>query len=602
LRRKARSNKYMPVIMSFRAKLILSYIIVVIVSFGAVAFFLDKSLEERSVRTIASSLTAQASLIESHITSDLLAAQDANRLQDFVKTAGQKAECRITIIDKHGKVIADSDESPEGLARMDTHIGRPEVRAALAGGIGVNTRYSPTLRIDMLYAAVPIRDKSSVTGVVRVALPLESVANTLWTIRKIILLGVVFSLALAFILGSLLASQTIKPINRMIHISRKFSEGDFERRIIQAPHDEIGELARTLNTMAQHIEDKIKEVKTQNQRLEAIFNSMIEGVLVVDRSGRIVSINHAIENIFTIKKSDAEGRLLLEAIRNNDIAELIDGILKKGEPLSSEIKLVYPVSRIFQVSATPIFEGERVNGCLAVIHDITEIRRLETVRSDFVANVSHELKTPLTSIKGFVETLLDGAMDDSKNAMAFLKIVHDHTDRLDKLVNDLLVLSHLESKEIKLQRKDFDLSGQVDEIIMGFGSQIKKTGIEIKNKVPKGLSVHADKDRIDQVVTNLIDNGLKFNKEKGTIRIYSEYLPGAVRVIIEDSGTGIPAKDISRIFERFYRVDRARSRDLGGTGLGLSIIKHIVELHGGAVGVESTEGLGSKFWFTIPAR
>jgi two-component system phosphate regulon sensor histidine kinase PhoR len=258
------------------------------------------------------------------------------------------------------------------------------------------------------------------------------------------------------------------------------------------------------------------------------------------------------------------------------------------------------VQRVFEVNATPIFKDASVNGALVVIHDITEIRRLETVRRDFVANVSHELKTPLTSIKGFIETLLEGALEDKENNRNFLKIIQSHADRLDALVNDLLSLSHLESKEIRVDKTDFDLNAQVEEVLRGFKSQLKAKGIEVEYAVLKNLKVSADKDRIHQVLVNLIDNAIKFNKEKGSIKLYAESVNGNLKVIVEDSGMGIPSKDIPRIFERFYRVDKARSRELGGTGLGLSIVKHIIELHNGAVGVESTEGLGSKFWFTLP--
>jgi len=258
------------------------------------------------------------------------------------------------------------------------------------------------------------------------------------------------------------------------------------------------------------------------------------------------------------------------------------------------------VRRVFEVNATPIFDNNVISGCLVVVHDITEIRRLETVRSDFVANASHELKTPLTSIKGFVETLLEGALDDKENNRNFLKIIWDHAERLDSLVNDLLSLSHLESKEIMLKKTNFNLKQQVEGVISGFSSQLKKKDIELKNELPASISLTADKNRIEQVVTNLIDNAIKFNQEKGFVRIFSEEINGKVKITIEDSGIGIPEKDIPRIFERFYRVDKARSRSLGGTGLGLSIVKHIIEIHGGTVGVESVEGLGSKFWFILP--
>jgi two-component system phosphate regulon sensor histidine kinase PhoR len=587
---------------NFRFKLMLSYIAVILVSFGVIAFFLDRQLEKRSVHQIESALISQAYIIEDRVASEKKNGIDEKGLSGLIKKMGVKAECRVTVIDRAGIVLADSEESGESLSRMDNHIGRPEVRTALQGNVGVNTRRSPTLGIYMLYVAVPMAAGRDIFGVVRLALPLESVQNTLWSVRRTILLGLLIAVALAVISGSFIASHAIKSIDRMIHVSRKFSEGDFGRRILQAPPDEIGELANTLNKMAQNIEDKIKEIRVQNQSLEAIFNSMVEGVLVVDRASRIISVNRTITKIFGVDKDAVVGKLFLEAIRNNGMAALLNAVLEKGAGVSAELELVYPVRGIFQVNGTPIFDNDNVSGCLAVIHDITQIRRLETVRRDFVANVSHELKTPLTSIKGFVETLRDGAIEDKENSRTFLDIIQDHADRLDKLVNDLLVLSRLESEEIFLDRTTFNIKKQVDEVLMGFQSLLKKRGISVKNELSDSLSVDADKDRMVQVVTNLMDNAIKFNKTDGYVKIYGFDDGTGIRIVFEDSGCGIPVKDMPRIFERFYRVDKARSREMGGTGLGLSIVKHIIELHGGEVGVESIEGAGSKFWFTLPAH
>ncbi len=597
-------------IRSFKLKLILSYLFVILVSFGFIALFLDKNLEESSLRDIQSSLIAQAQLIENQIAPESLTREDVKYLGTLTKTLSLKTKCRITVINSKGRVLADSQKSPKEIFEMENHLNRPEVRTALTGNVGIDMRYSPTLKIDMLYVALPIKysavggsfsaGEKEIIGILRLTLPLESVRKTLFTIRKTVFLGLIFALVFAFVLGSIVASRTIKPINRMIQVSRKFSDGDFSRRIIQVPHDEIGELATTLNKMAQEIEDKIKETGTQNQKLEAIFNSMIEGIIVVDQEGRIVSVNPTIEKIFGISVKDAAGKIFLEAIRNNDISEVLNNALKKKEYVCTEIALIYPAHKTFEVSATPLFENNSVSGCLAVIHDITEIRRLEIVRRDFVANVSHELKTPLTSIKGFVETLLEGALEDKENNRNFLRIIQEHAERLDKLVNDLLSLSHLESKEIALDNKSFNLRQQLQEVIAGFNSQLRKRNIEIKNDLPEAIFVKADQDRIEQVFTNLIDNAVKFNKENGFVKVYAQEINGKIRVTVEDSGIGIPEKDIPRIFERFYRVDKARSRELGGTGLGLSIVKHIIELHGGSVGVESIEGLGSKFWFILP--
>lgn len=596
----------MPVRINFKLKLIFSYITVILVSFGFIAFFLDKNLEENSLHTVEESLIAQAHLIANQIITENLKTENTAYLETLAKTLGQKAKCRITIINPRGKVLADSEKSEREIPEMENHLNRPEVQTALSGNVGIDIRYSPTLRIDMLYVALGVKDQVQIAGILRLALPLSTVQKTLFTIRKTIFMGLLFALVFAFIIGSVLAARTIKPINRMIQISRKFSEGDFSRRITGVPGDEMGELAATLNKMAQDIEDNIREIKTQNQELAAIFDSMIEGIIVIDKKSHIVSVNSATEKIFGIFKKDMEGKIFIEAIRNNDISEIIKGVLREKKPLSKEINLLLPVRRIFQINATPIFDGSTsltmdstVNGCVVVIHDITEIRRLETVRRDFVANVSHELKTPLTSIKGFIETLLEGAIEDKEHNRGFLKIIQDHAERLNKLVDDLLSLSSLESKEIALERNDFNLRQQVEKVISGFESQIKRKGIEIKNELPADFSVAADKDKIEQVFTNLVDNAIKFNREKGLIRIYSQEINGKTKITIEDSGIGIPEKDIPRIFERFYRVDKARSRELGGTGLGLSIVRHIIESHGGNVGVESVEGLGSKFWFIL---
>ncbi len=417
-----------------------------------------------------------------------------------------------------------------------------------------------------------------------------------------ILPGLFIALGLAFLSSLLLTRDMTLKLHKFVRISDSFSKGDFSHKIFLDSKDELGELASTLNSMAQNLEDKIHEIEIKNQHLVAILESMVEGIIVVDKTSRIVSINSSVGKIFNISKQNLEGKVFLEVIRNNDIAEIINKVLKKGEFTSCELTLMWPVQKIFQINASPIFEKEEVSGCLLVIHDITEIRKLETMRRDFVANVSHELKTPLTSIKGFVETLLEGALEDKENNRHFLKIIQEHGERLNKLVDDLLSLSHLESKEILLEKGIFNLRQQVEKVIMGFREQLKKRNVDIKNEIPANISINADKDKIEGVFTNLIDNAIKFNKENGIIKISSQEEGNKIKIIVEDSGIGIPEKDIPRIFERFYRVDKARSRELGGTGLGLSIVKHIVELHGGNVGVESIEGFSSKFWFSLPKQ
>ncbi|MDP2946026.1 MAG: histidine kinase dimerization/phospho-acceptor domain-containing protein, partial [bacterium] len=329
-------------------------------------------------------------------------------------------------------------------------------------------------------------------------------------------------------------------------------------------------LIEDLNTRIEKLNEKLHKLENENNQSRAIWDSMVEGAIAVDKDSKVVSVNPAVEKIFSVSKKEVEGKFFLEAFRNNDISELINNVLKKGELISTELDLVWPLQRIFLCNASPIFDGstsptinpERsgrienngISGCLVVIHDITEIRRLERMRSDFVANVSHELKTPLTSIKGFVETLLEGAFSDKENSCNFLKIIQNHTERLNSLINDLLDLSYIESKEIALRIEEFKIKALVDEVLSAFKSQINKESIAASNGLSASLLVKADKDRIEQVLVNLVDNAIKFNKEKGSIKIYGQDFDDKVRITVEDSGVGIPPKDIPRIFERFYRV------------------------------------------------
>jgi two-component system phosphate regulon sensor histidine kinase PhoR len=587
-------------IKSLKVKLILSYSIIAVLSFGILGSLLYKNTKENSLRELKLSLINQARLVEAQLKPAIVGQMDPLILEKLAQDLSSRINLRLTVIEDNGNVLFDSEKSLLETEEMDNHANRPEVSLALEGAVGEETRFSDTLRIDMLYVALPVKVGDNTVAVVRLAMPLTSIETMLYAIRRDIVLTIVLVLVLTFVLGIVFTSSIVKPLNKIINISKKFSAGDFSHRVYYEANDEIGELARTLNKMAKDIEDKIASVSSQSQQLTAIFNSMIEGVIVTDKSGVIVSINQAVEDIFKVSRQEVEGKLFLEAVRNNEIYEVIQNILGKGRFFSKEITLHLPVQRVFEVNATPIFKDASVSGALVVIHDITEMRRLETVRRDFVANVSHELKTPLTSIKGFIETLLEGALEDKENNRNFLEIIQSHAIRLDALVNDLLSLSHLESREIRVEKTAFDLNAQVEEVLRGFKSQLRAKGIEVENVILKNLMVSADKDRIHQVLVNLIDNAIKFNKEKGFIKIQSESVSGNIKVIVEDSGMGIPTKDIPRIFERFYRVDKARSRALGGTGLGLSIVKHIIELHKGAVGVESAEGLGCKFWFTLP--
>ncbi len=394
--------------------------------------------------------------------------------------------------------------------------------------------------------------------------------------------------------------ESKKKLQSLTQTLRDIASGNFSQRAHIHSSDGIGALAQNLDEALDALEGALKRLQGEKEQATAILNSMAEGVIALDRDTRILSVNPAAEKLFSVTKGEAEGKFLLEVIRIHEIADLAAHVLKQGQGAVRELSLDWPLRKNIEINATALLHAGAVTGCLLVIHDITDIRHLETVRKDFVANVSHELKTPLTSIKGFVETLLEGAVDNKKDSREFLGIIQDHVNRLDTLINDLLILSSLESRQITLEHGAVSLSGLVNKVIAGFTTQSRKRNVTVINEIPESRSIQADKHRIEQVFTNLIDNGIKFNKDGGEVRIRVEDSSGETKIVVQDSGSGIPEKALPRIFERFYRIDTARSRELGGTGLGLSIVKHIVELHGGQVGVESTEGLGSSFWFTLP--
>lgn len=412
--------------------------------------------------------------------------------------------------------------------------------------------------------------------------------------------GLILILLVGVIIGYLSCRLALQPICQIGKRVQQATRGE----LIQTPlstTNEIDLVEKSLAELLLHQQAQIAEGTQEKNKLTAILTGMAEGVIACNTNTHIMLTNRAVEELFQIQAKDIQGKMFLEAIRNNDLAEILSQVLQTGKPWCQEISILLPVQKNFMIQASPLFQESRVSGAVMVLHDITELKHLENVRKEFISNVSHELKTPLTSIKGFIETLLAGAMEDKNNNRRFLSIIQDHADRLGKLINDILELSKLESKEIQLDFKPIDLPEIIRKTVETFTPQLTKNkvtcSVNIKGPLPK---VQADHDKISQVLINLIDNAIKFNKEKGAITITAELQPAFLKVSIHDTGIGLPDTDLPRIFERFYRVDKARSRDLGGTGLGLSIVKHIIEAHHGQVGVESIQEQGSTFWFTLP--
>lgn len=413
---------------------------------------------------------------------------------------------------------------------------------------------------------------------------------------------------LRYKIASFLISRSLREIAAW---AQAVTGGDLSKRISITARDEMGELADSLNSMSQRIQSRMEGFIADKSRLEAVFLSMFDGVMIIDRKGAIILMNRTLKEFLRVEQ-DVAGKKPLEVIRNIEIQEIVDKVLNLNSRFESrEITvLIHPMKfhemnqreeKILLVHATPVFREQRCDGAVLVFHDITELRRLEQVRRDFVANVSHELRTPVSTIQGYAETLLEGALEDKAHAKEFLRIIYDDAERLSKLINDLLDLSRVESGQWKMMPRESALEPVVDKILAAVKNQADSNAVRLLKDVPKDLpKVRMDEDSIAQVLVNLVENAVKYNQHGGYVKVSARATDGYVEVSVEDTGIGIPQEDIPRIFERFYRVDKARSRELGGTGLGLSIVKHIIQAHRGEVTVESELGKGSTFRFTLP--
>ncbi|HNW43306.1 MAG TPA: ATP-binding protein [Elusimicrobiales bacterium] len=410
-------------------------------------------------------------------------------------------------------------------------------------------------------------------------------------------LSALFSLAAGWLVASLVARQ----FGEIVAGSKRFAGGDFGYRIPVGSSGELKKLSETLNFMAGEISVKMREAELRRLELEATFRDMSEAIVVSDGSGIITRMNPRARQLMGVRGFEAEGMRLSAMPAGPELSSAAIKALSSGHPVSFEIEPAAAPGTVLAVSASPIIEEGAVRGCVLVARDVTGPRRLEAMRRDFVANVSHELKTPLTAIRGCAETLLGGALEDKEHGPGFARSIFEQAVRLDNLVDDLLKISYAESGRVALEKTAVDLKALTDETARGLAAILAKKKVSVVNLVAAGLTAGADRDKLAQVLINLLDNAAKYNKEGGEIKISAAAENGGMKISVADTGSGIPAAHLPRIFERFYRVDKARSRELGGTGLGLSIVKHIVELHGGSVGVESSEGRGSTFWFTLPA-
>jgi two-component system, OmpR family, phosphate regulon sensor histidine kinase PhoR len=570
----------------------------------AAGLYIDRALDHFAEEALEARLETVARLFQDDARTAMLTGTSPPAVQGLLTRISRPTGARVTLIDRTGRVVADSERRVEDLEQTGNQAGRPEVAAALAGRPGRAVRPSDSAGTPLVYAAVPVLDDGRVIGVLRLALPRTDAMISEASTRGAMLAGSLLALGVAFGIGIFVARRVTRPVLEMQSIARQMSEGNFAVRASVRSPDEIGVLGRSLNVMARRLREKIQDLAEERAKATAILDAMVEGVIAVDGHDHVLIMNERARTMFGLGPDRGENRLFLEVIRNADLHELLREGRKadKGAVVRRELMLTTPASLVLQAHAVPVGLDEGT-GVVRVLHDITTLRHLEQVRTEFVANVSHELRTPLTAIQGYLETLLGGALDEPEHARRFLEIVFRHTERLGRLLNDLTDLSNIELGRVALHLEPTRLEEVVDSTLAIIRAKAESGGVTVAAVLPPGLpAVYADRDRVAQILINLVDNAVKYTPAAGRVEV-SAAIPvaGTVEVAVADTGIGIPRADLPRITERFYRVDKARSRELGGTGLGLAIVKHLVLAHGGELDIESDMGRGTVVRFTLPA-
>lgn len=591
-------------------KVLLGYLVVASVGLGTAGWLALDALEDGVTAQMQEGLTAQARIAARLVAGPLASAQpDSSAIDSMADRLGDDVHARVTVINPDGRVLGDSYESGDALRRMDNHATRPEVRQALAEGIGASVRFSDTVNIRMLNLALPVRSLepgNRLLGFIRLSIPLTEIDARNRALRSLLLAALggafVFSLCLSY----LVARTITRPLDEMVAAARRMARGEFRGKILTQSNDEVADLAGVLNQMAAAIDEMIRSLSDDRATMAATLTAMQEGVIVLAQNGAITLMNPSmtrmLERMVGRQDADVVGRTYLEVTRHTRLNDFITRALAEGAPSATEITFGTGPERTFQVQASPLApSADRSPGLVLVFHDITDLRRLEQVRKDFVANVSHELRTPLTAIKGYIEALQEGAFDDQAQRNQFLDTIRKQTDRLNLIITDLLLLAKIESGQVPLKQEPISLAGVIDRTVSLLRCQLEQKRHTMQVRTPEDLPlIFGDEERLAQVFSNLLDNAIKYTPDHGTITVTAEAGDDFIVAQVEDTGIGIPLNDLPRIFERFYRVDKARSRELGGTGLGLSIVKHLVEGHGGTVTVESLPGRGTKFRVMLP--
>jgi two-component system phosphate regulon sensor histidine kinase PhoR len=585
--------------LSLRGRMVLTAVVAAGVALAVLLLLAGPSLARRSLDQAFASLTAEARLMARVVEEQLAAGTSPEALDPVVDAASREVNARVTVVAPDGRVLADSAASGPELARVANHADRPEVQGALAGETRRAERRSETVGRELLYAAVPVQSRGRIVGVARLSRGIEEIEETGRDLWRAGALALLLALLATGLLSALLSASLGRSVEEIMETARQYAQGNLAARIRVGRDDELGELARIINQSADQLQGRMAEIARDRGRTDAILSAMDDGVLAVDHRGTVILANPSLVKAMELK--DALGRHYLEVIRQREVGSLIEEVLRTGERGEAEVELLQ-LRRVFTITVVP-FPGESgtPHGAILTFNDATERRRLEDIRRDFVANASHELRTPLTSIRGFVEALEDGAIDEPPKAQRFLGKIRTHADRMAALVEDLLELSRLESGDRAPEWEETLPSDVAEDVVASFAGLATRKDISLRLEDRGAPAVLTDPERLRRILENLVDNSVKYTPDGGGIAITTSAGPNAsARIEVADNGPGIAPEHHARIFERFYRVDKARSRELGGTGLGLSIVRHLAEGMGASVSVESEPGRGARFTVVLP--
>ncbi len=576
---------------SIRWRIALAFAALIVVCIGGLSAYLSHFFRESYVDSLRKQLTDQARLV-GDASEGYLAGSGTGDVDALAKRLGGQIDARVTIIAGDGTVLGDSEEDP---ALMENHGNRPEVIEAMAEGQGDDIRRSETLYRDMMYVAAAVAAEGETVGVARVALPMTEINGAMGHVNLVIALGASIAAVLGILLAFLITRVTVEPIKRLTIVSSEMAEGRLDQEITAVSRDEVGDLSRAFNRMAAKLKEAMGQVTAERDRMAIVLASMGDAIFVLDREGRVTMTNKAAEKVLQVPRDAATGRHFIEAVRDHEIDALVQRCLAGGEQQSGLVNM-RTRKLLLGVVATPFQEQ---GGCLVLVQDLTEVRKQETMRRDLVANLSHELRTPIASIKALSESLKDGAIREPAVAEDFLEKINQEADRLAQMVQEMGDLSRIESGKAPLKRGPVDIGEVVARVADRLRAQADRAGLQMDADVAPGLpAVSADEARMEQVLVNLVHNAIKFTPPEGKVVISARTEDDKLVVSVSDTGVGISEDDLPRVFERFYKADKARAG--GGTGLGLAIARHVVEAHGGRIWVKSVEGRGATFSFNLP--